>query len=222
MIVLSSPSASIVLDSMVLIESALSDFNGPLFEAERALLTPRAAPARIAQFSATRLAAHRALAQLGVPVPPEGIGRDAHGAPIWPSGIVGSLTHTAQRCAAAVTRARSWRGIGIDLELCEPLPEDVSPLVLSPDEIADLETMPGGAARWGRAAFGAKECVHKAIQPLRGVWLDFGEVRIVFDDQTRWRPLPLSSKAKIAFDGLCAVGHVANANGHWLGLLGLR
>jgi len=69
---------------------------------------------RKSEFYAGRIAARNALKKLGVlPITiPVGPGR----MPIWPEGIIGSITHTRIYAMAATAYTASLKGIGIDLE----------------------------------------------------------------------------------------------------------
>ncbi|MFI6491079.1 4'-phosphopantetheinyl transferase [Streptomyces sp. NPDC050564] len=83
----------------------------------------QAGPRRRAEFTAGRWCAHRALAALGagrVAVP-----RSARGMPVWPDGVVGSITHCEGYRAAAVCRSQDARALGIDAEPAAPLSERV-------------------------------------------------------------------------------------------------
>ena len=61
-----------------------------MFDAE-ARAVARAVPARRAEFAAGRRAAHRAMERLGVPAAPVAMGSDR--APVWPPGVIGSISH---------------------------------------------------------------------------------------------------------------------------------
>jgi 4'-phosphopantetheinyl transferase EntD len=94
-------------------------------------------------------------------------------APVWPEGVVGSITHCTGYCAAAVGRRGELRALGIDAELNEPLPAGVAQLVCTEAEVAWTETAPQGGAPWQTLIFSAKESVYKAWQPLTGAWLGY-------------------------------------------------
>src|SRR6185503_18375584 len=74
-----------------------------------------AVPKRQAQFRAGRYCAMLAIQALhgGSPML---VGRDANGAPLWPEGVVGSITHTDDVAAAAVASAADVLSLGIDTE----------------------------------------------------------------------------------------------------------
>jgi 4'-phosphopantetheinyl transferase EntD len=148
-----------------------------LFPAEAALVV-NAVPKRRAEFATVRHCARLALAELGVPAAP--ILPGVRGAPVWPDGIVGSMTHCAGYRAAAVARTAEVAGIGIDAEVDGPLPEGVLDLVSSEAERSHLAALPSGV-HWDRLLFSAKEAVYKVWSPRTGEWLGFEEAAVRFE-----------------------------------------
>lgn len=150
------------------------------------------------------------------------IRKDARGRPQWPQGFTGSLSHT-DGYALAATGARSrCAALGVDVEPALPLPEEAARLVLNDDERRWLDGIGGFDAGEGRLLFCAKECVHKAIEPLRGAWLDFADVSIDFDlAARRFTPRPISASATAAFEGLRAEGVMRRVENHWMVVLAL-
>src|ERR1700722_20336781 len=69
---------------------------------------------------AARIVARTLLRQLGVP--PCSIPKDDKGAPVWPSGVVGSLAHADDIAVAAVALESNGLSIGIDIEPDVDLP----------------------------------------------------------------------------------------------------
>ncbi|MFD8478610.1 4'-phosphopantetheinyl transferase [Kitasatospora sp. NPDC059673] len=148
----------------------------PLFPAEEALLV-QAGPKRRAEFTTVRGCARRALAGLGLPPVPVLPGQ--RGAPQWPAGVVGSLTHCEGFRAAAVARAGRIRSLGIDAEPNLPLPPGVREVVLRPAELRLPDGPQGsGEVHLDRLVFSAKESVFKAWYPLTGLELDFLEAEL--------------------------------------------
>jgi 4'-phosphopantetheinyl transferase EntD len=149
----------------------------PLYPEEAAIVA-RAVPKRRREFSAVRACARRAMEKLGVP--PQPIVSGERGAPRWPDGLIGSMTHCDGYCAAALARAADLASLGIDAEPQGPLPEGVDESVLLPSERERLgrlaAELPG--VHWDRLLFSAKESVYKAWYPLTGKWLDFMEADI--------------------------------------------
>jgi len=155
---------------------------GVLFPEEERIIA-HAVESRRRQYAAVRSCARACLARLGyarVPILP-GIG----GAPTWPAGVLGSMTHCAGYAAAAVGPLSRISAIGIDAEPDAPLPEGVLDLVATPaerDRLAVTQLEPD-SPNWDRLLFSAKEAVYKAWFPLTGEWLDHEEVEILFDPQ---------------------------------------
>lgn len=139
-----------------------------------------AVPKRRDEFRAVRRCARRALARLGhAPAP---LLPGSAGAPTWPAGVVGSMTHCAGYRAAAVADRSQLSTIGIDAESDEPLPDGVLRLVARPDEIPHLSGVASaGPFHADRLLFSAKESVYKAWYPLTQRWLDFDDVSVTID-----------------------------------------
>ncbi|MGP4109966.1 4'-phosphopantetheinyl transferase family protein [Streptomyces sp. 4N509B] len=152
---------------------------GDLFPEEEAHVA-RAVDKRRREFCTVRVLARTALARLDGPRVPLMPGE--RGAPGWPEGFVGSMTHTTGYCAAVVARRTELASVGIDAEPNEPLRESgVLNMISLPVERPRLEAL---AARrpevcWPRLLFSAKESVYKAWYPLARRFLDFDEADIV-------------------------------------------
>jgi len=153
-----------------------------LFDQERAVVA-RAVDKRRREFATVRHCARRALATLGhspVPLVP---GR--RGAPLWPDGIVGSMTHCDGYRAAALARADQVHAVGIDAEPDGPLPDGVLALIARPDETKHLADLLhrgcAGPDHWERLLFSCKETVFKVWYPLTHRELDFHEASIRLD-----------------------------------------
>lgn len=154
-----------------------SEGGSRLLPAEEVVLAGSSAGRR-SEFTVGRACAREALGRLGVA--PAALLPGDRGAPTWPAGVVGSLTHCPGLIAAAVARSTEVAGIGIDAEPHAPLPAGVLDVVARPAEQAHLERCsaadPGLA--WDRLLFSAKESVYKVWSPATGLWLDFGEVEV--------------------------------------------
>jgi 4'-phosphopantetheinyl transferase EntD len=143
-----------------------------------------------------------------VPILP-GVG----GAPTWPAGVQGSMTHCAGYAAAAVGPASRIVSIGIDAEPDAPLPDGVLDLVATPAEHDRLAAtqQKADSPNWDRLLFSAKEAVYKAWFPLVGEWLDHHEVEVVVD------PAERTFTALLSRDGLIVDGqYVRRLHGQWI------
>jgi 4'-phosphopantetheinyl transferase EntD len=133
---------------------------------------------RVEEFRRGRTCARRALATLGL----QGfsVARGAKREPIWPEGIVGSITHCDGYCAAAVARSDRLRLLGIDAERIERLHLELAGHICVPGELESLAR--SMEARQALALlFSAKESVYKALFPLCRRWIGFHDVRLGFD-----------------------------------------
>lgn len=137
------------------------------------------------EFTTVRHCARIALTRLGFAAGP--ILPGERGAPVWPVGVVGSLTHCAGFSGAALARATDVAALGIDAEPHGPLPEGVIQVIALPDEIDHLGTLADAFPDicWDRLLFSAKESVYKAWFPLARTWLGFEQVRIRFGIRDR-------------------------------------
>jgi 4'-phosphopantetheinyl transferase EntD len=131
------------------------------------------------EFGTVRACARAALASISVGAQP--ILPDPDGAPRWPEGVVGSMTHCAGYRAAVVARASDFLAIGLDAEPHDVLPEAARDLVVRKDERALLSGMGSRSVHWDLVIFCAKEAVYKAWFPVARRWLEFSDVRIVLD-----------------------------------------
>ena len=149
-----------------------------LFPEEREHIAQAVAKRRL-EFAAVRRCARRALSELGYPPVPILPGEQRE--PQWPEGVVGSMTHCAGFCAAAVARSGEVSALGIDAEVHAPLPEGVLDLIALGSERERLAALADGvptAVHWDRVLFSAKESVYKAWFPLTRRWLGFDEADI--------------------------------------------
>ncbi|WP_249998268.1 4'-phosphopantetheinyl transferase superfamily protein [Actinoplanes sp. M2I2] len=144
-------------------------------------LVATAVEGRRREFVTARRCAREALAVLGHPPAP--IRSGARREPLWPPGVVGSITHCRGYRAAAVAPRTLLTGIGIDAEPHGPLPDGVHDAVTVPGEPEMLAalTATDPLIHWDRLLFSAKESVYKAWYPLTGRWLGFDEARLSID-----------------------------------------
>jgi 4'-phosphopantetheinyl transferase EntD len=157
---------------------------------EEERLVERAVESRRRQFTTGRLAARRAWQELGVaPLP---LLNDAQRVPLWPAGLVGSITHTHGWCAAAVAHDSDVYGIGLDVEAATPLDVELWERVCRPEERSFLEPLPlEQRGLLAKALFSAKESIYKALYPRIRVFLDFQGMRIdiapLSGNEYRWQ-----------------------------------
>jgi 4'-phosphopantetheinyl transferase EntD len=208
---------SILPTAVAVVEAFKDDPNAFLFPDEQTLISG-AVSSRRAEFATARGCARAALARLGEPPVP--ILRGSRGAPLWPAGVTGSITHCDGYRAAAVARASDVVALGLDAEPDEQLPDGVLDLIALPAEreqiAAAAVTDPGVC--WDRLLFCAKESVYKTWFPLTQRWLDFEEAHVTLEPAGGFAvrllvPGPLTTLRGrwLASDGLLATAIVVAA-----------
>jgi 4'-phosphopantetheinyl transferase EntD len=165
-----------ILPSWVVSVEAFDDPPGVVLFPEEEAVIARAVDKRRREFTTARHCARQALAQLGLSPAP--IVPGERGAPGWPDGVVGAITHCAGYRAAAVSLEALT--IGIDAEPHEPLPDGVLTAIALPQERDALARL-GDQTHWDRLLFSAKESVYKAWFPLARRWLGFEEAHLTLD-----------------------------------------
>lgn len=151
---------------------------------EEARAVGNAVAKRRSEFSAGRHCARMAMADLGHS--PCGIPSGPDRAPVWPSGLVGSITHGAGLCAAVVAHDHHFRSIGIDTELIDAITAELVEDILRPDEAAELDpnARPDGAD-WPTLYFCLKEAAYKAFYPIYRRIIGFQDMRLRVDPEQR-------------------------------------
>ena len=121
---------------------------------------------------AARIVARQLLARIGIieRALPKGDG----GAPVWPPGVVGSMSHDSRIAVATIALSRDFSALGIDIEPAEALPSDLLDLVATPRERERIADDPFR----GRLLFTAKEAIYKAVYPLDRIFLDHHDVEV--------------------------------------------
>ena len=134
------------------------------------------------EFIAGRFCAHEAMVLANITAKHIQIGEK--GEPIWPSNIVGSITHSHGYAAAAVARKSDILSLGIDAEVDEPLSSKVLRRISNDQEHQWAKTVGGTLVQHpGKVLFSAKEATYKAWYPITHEWLGFKEALINFHDQ---------------------------------------
>jgi enterobactin synthetase component D len=142
----------------------------------------RAVPSRQIEFLAGRFCCREALLALDSKRIPEEVGRSPNRAPIWPDGIVGSITHSEGIASIALADVSTCMSIGIDTEVVfsTRVADEIGHQIAAPDELSRLER---DAARTRALAvtlaFSAKESLFKCLYPSVRRFFGFREVSVV-------------------------------------------
>lgn len=167
----------------------------PRLIGDEVLALEQVSTARARQFGAGRAAARAAMEQLGQPPRPVLQGED--GAPIWPVGLTGSITHGEAISFAVVSDAPDLAALGVDLEAATALESALWPELCVMSEINWLARLgPSQRGHFAKLILCAKQAVYKAQFPLSRVALDTQAIALEIDlAESRFtasftRPLP--------------------------------
>ncbi|MGI9622594.1 MAG: 4'-phosphopantetheinyl transferase family protein [Acidimicrobiales bacterium] len=148
-----------------------------------------------------RRCARRAVASLGIEPEPILVGERRQ--PLWPTPVVGAITHTDGYVAAAVALREDVMAIGVDAEPDQPLPDGVLKRVASSAEREWVdEWSHPDVENLDRLLFSAKEAIYKAWYPIARRWLGFEEAEVTIDpDRGRFEARILADGPFVALTG---------------------
>ena len=159
--------------------AGFTDLDAPALEAEAASLSPTAGERRRRDYAAGRNLARRLLVPLGCG--DHALVQTAAGAPRWPAGVVGSISHCRDRVFAAVAPADRADAIGIDIENVARFHDGLAHHILTTQERARLPADKAERRRRMAIAFSAKEAFYKHQSVLFGAPLTFQDAEIHID-----------------------------------------
>jgi 4'-phosphopantetheinyl transferase EntD len=172
--VLSAELASLFPPGVVVAELRAAGDPEWLLPAEAAFMS-QAVPKRVREFAAGRLCARRALEEFGVTGFPVCVAEDRQ--PIWPDQLLGSITHTAGFCAAAVAERSHCIAVGMDSETVGDVTPDIWPTICGPSEAGWIRSLPAASQDAAiTLIFSAKEAFYKCQYPLTREWLNFHDL----------------------------------------------
>ncbi len=190
------------------VEGPIPNEAPPLWSAEASCVA-RAVLKRRVEFACGRSFARRAVERLGLDI--RAIRAGPFGAPQWPSGLIGSISHSDHYCAAAVARTSHLAAIGIDVEEIARLRLQIAPQILTSGEIeTELQALPR-CRQLARAVilFSAKESLYKCLHPLTGARLSFHDAEVKVDARSSTFDVALRTSAGSFAAGQSFVGRYA-------------
>jgi len=142
--------------------------------AEELPYVSQAFPKRVREFTAGRHIARRTLRQMNVATSSIPVGKNR--LPVWPDGIVGSISHTDDIVGVALARAKDYVSVGFDIETGGSVKHDLFDMIMtdSEREYLDLKAKPELATH----VFSCKESVYKAVYPIVGEFLEFRDLEV--------------------------------------------
>ncbi len=171
---------------------SLADVEGDVGGTQRIETASVAAPAwfhravrsRQRGYVAGRHCARMALARCGSSAADDALESGAYGAPQWPAGVTGSITHSARFAVAVVASLEQWRSVGVD---CEPVIESSTASEVA-ERILPEQRDVVSLGEWHRTltfeetltiGFAAKESIYKCLNPVVNEFFGFDSVRLV-------------------------------------------
>ena len=137
-----------------------------------------AAQARVAEFSAGRSCAKKALTQLGITNFPLHVGKERQ--PVWPNTIVGSISHCKSHVGVAVAEKNHFASIGLDIETIKPLRYNISSHVCTSKERQWLSQLSKEQHELMLILiFSLKEAIYKAVYAHTHIKLAFKDVTVI-------------------------------------------
>jgi len=171
-----------------------------VLEAELPLIK-NAVEKRRREFSAGRNCARQALRALGCADTP--ILHDQNRAPLWPPGIVGSITHSNTHAAAVAAENSKLCGLGIDMEIISRVSPAITRKILTTSEKRYLQQQKETAKQHLRALFfSAKEAIYKCLHPLLQCRIGFEDARIECEPDQRSIKIYMCSRIQSMLPGV--------------------
>jgi enterobactin synthetase component D len=169
-------------------------------------------------YLAGRYCARHALRSLAPELADSVIGIGSNREPVWPAGIVGSITHTDGFASAVVAKSSELAGMGIDSER-QRGPDAMRSLarhIVGSAESAALKASGLPMSSYVLLAFSAKESIFKCLYPsARQLW-ELDEVQITRVDVARrtFESRGLSARAVAAWPSRGVEGRFAIRDGY--------
>jgi 4'-phosphopantetheinyl transferase EntD len=172
-------------------------------------------PKRQREYAAGRVAVRMATFAAGAA--PFAVPSGADRAPLWPRGVVGSITHSSDACLAVISRDGPFASVGIDLERERPLHASVTDaIIFDADRDANPAAQRALGTRFGIVVFSAKEAAYKCQFPLTGSLFDFDAMSICLSPDDGSFVATFERPAGLLVVGTRISGRFAFAAGHVL------
>jgi len=135
---------------------------------------------RQAEYVAGRYLAKRCLSALGGTEADVGISQ--HRAPLWPKGMIGSISHSSNKAICVVKQCDlPEQGIGIDIEQCltDSIATSIKKTIINEAEQALLIKQDTDFSTGLTLVFSAKESLFKALYPQVRAYFDFLDAEVI-------------------------------------------
>lgn len=144
-------------------------------------------PKRQRELMLGRAAARQALRILGHSDELPLLSEEGTRIPLWPLGLVGSLSHKEDRAVALLAEADAARGVGVDLEQYSNEQRILTHKVASQNEAKWITAVPELEAYRSLLVFSAKETLYKALYPLLRMPLAFRDAELELESESTFK-----------------------------------
>lgn len=168
--------ATLFPEKVITVEADPEMIQGSLFPEESTFIC-NAITKRRKEFIAGRICARRALEKFGTKNFPLLMGSDR--APVWPSGIVGSISHTHRYCGVVIAQKTEIKSLGLDVEYFRFLERNFWKEICTQQELSWINSLSlNDQEKHFFLIFCAKECFYKCQYTISRQWLNFHDVEI--------------------------------------------
>jgi 4'-phosphopantetheinyl transferase EntD len=168
----------------------------------------RATSARQREFTRGRACASRVLHELGVPAQP--VARGTEGEPIWPAGVVGSISHAEGLCVAVGALASAVGAIGVDVDVDRVESSAFARRICKEPELSAIRRLGAPVEALAPVVFSAKEASYKLQFPLTRDASAWGRIEVLLSADT----------FTVRFDGIEGLAGRGLLRGRWRRALG--
>jgi len=133
------------------------------------------------EFAVGRYCAQKSLQRLTPKADVVDIPADVDRKPIWPEGIIGSISHSNHYAWAATAKLDAIKGIGVDTEITvdERTLRQVLKEITVEEELKFLKMIDADVCRAFTVVFSAKESIFKCLYPTNEKFFGFHDVQMI-------------------------------------------
>ena len=182
---------------------AIEDCQEPRYQSDLDAVI-NAVTSRQREYIAGRVLARELLGRLGVDA--QTIASGPKREPLWPKGIVGSISHNELFCAAVVAQNSVVTSVGIDIETTGRIDRQLWGHLFTKEETEHLlQLEPVAQLRQATLFFSIKEAFYKYQFPITQSWVGFRDVSVHQEDASLYRLTAQISDATLANTVLAVV-----------------
>lgn len=190
-------------DDFQLALRAIKDCQEPCYQSDLDAVS-HAVTSRQREYIAGRVLARELLCRIGVDA--DTIASGPKREPLWPSGIVGSISHNELLCAVVVAQNPVVTSVGIDIETNGRIDRNLWGHLFTDAETEHLlQLEPAAQSREATIFFSVKEAFYKYQFPMTQTWVGFKDVSVHQEDASFYRLTAQINDAKVANNVLAVV-----------------